>query len=636
MNLAVGGRRPACSTMTTHDASRRGRPSMPWAALAAVLAILLTPSLAAARGGGGCFLPGTPVTRADGREVAIDAVRPGDELLAFTPEGSLVSTLVREVLVHEVDEYVELETERTILKVTAEHPFFVGDGTFRTVAALKVGECLFARAGEALREERVVGLRRVREPVRVYNLRTEGPHTFFAGDLAVHNKGGGGGGGGGGGRSSGGGYSSRSSGGGGGGGGSGGGAFMFSLLVVAIAVVIAVARSKKNDEGELDHVFDRAEIERKAGKTRKLLEFLARVDGEMDPAKLEQRARAVFLELQRCWEARDYEPMRPLLMADLWEQHAAQLRGMSANHEINRIAELHVDAIDLVNLRYPHAADQREFTALVTATARDHYVDDRTGAFVRGDTSAAQFQEFWTFQRRGDAWLLREIEQTSESDVLRDENFFEQFTDLGRDRIYGDAAGQAGPMGPALEAETETKATRIERLLNFLVQTDPLWNRQAMIERARRVFLDVTLARERGTPDAVPAADLFPEVAEALRAELAEREKRREKLEFRNLCVRKAELVLVRNLRENARDEFVVRISAHAQRSLERGGLLISRDRDVTPWIEFWTLGRLDGAWKLKEVLPPASGELALSVENVDEEGSAETLQWFYKQTRAM
>jgi len=469
--------------------------------------------------------------------------------------------------------------------------------------------------------------------VRVYNLQTDPPSTFFAGGVAVHNKGGGGGHGGGSHHGAGGGHLGASQGG-GGAGGSPAPLWVGVALMILVMVIVLRARRQRATE-DLDYSFDRAAIERKAGKTRKLLEFLARQDPAMAPDRLAEAARSTFVKLQECWEARSYEPMKPLLVPDLYAEHTAQLSGMRANHEIDKIADLSVEAVDIVNVRYTLEPAHREFTALISARARDYYQDDRTGAFLRGDARAARFQEFWIFQRQGDAWILREIEQSRESDALREENFFEQFTDVGRDQVYGGAAGQAGPSGPWLERDVEAKASRVERMLNFLVQTDKMWNRQAMLERARQVYLQVMLARQQGDPAAVPVGELFPEVAGGLRAELERLRSDGTRLEFRNLCVRKAELILVRNYADNARDEYTVRITAHAQRAIYRGGIVVSRDDDVTPFTQFWTFGRLDGAWKLKEVLPPSGGEEALSTENIDEDSSPEQVRWYYRQTRA-
>jgi hypothetical protein len=99
--------------------------------------------------------------------------------------------------------------------------------------------------------------------------------------------------------------------------------------------------------------------------------------------------------------------------------------------------------------------------------------------------------------------------------------------------------------------------------------------------------------------------------------------------------VRNAEIVLVRNFADNSRDEFVARISAHAQRILRKGDRVASGDEFVSPFEEYWTFGRRDGAWKLKEVLPPGRGRKAVQAENVDEGSSPEQIAWYYRQTRA-
>ena len=156
-----------------------------------------------------------------------------------------------------------------------------------------------------------------------------------------------------------------------------------------------------------------------------------------------------------------------------------------------------------------------------------------------------------------------------------------------------------------------------------------------MQERAREVFLRIYLAREAGDPEQTPTADLFPEVAEHLRDQIRQWQMDGIRVEYRNLCVRKVEIVLVNNFEDRARDEFTVRISAHAQKMVRKGGFTQSEDRYVTPFEDYWTFGRLDQQWKLKEVLPPAAGKKRIAEENVDQDSSAGQLQWYYRQTRA-
>jgi hypothetical protein len=232
-------------------------------------------------------------------------------------------------------------------------------------------------------------------------------------------------------------------------------------------------------------------------------------------------------------------------------------------------------------------------------------------------------------------WLLREIEQAGESDVLKDDNFTEMLTDDTVKGIYGIKAAPQGTAGPWLEENVEQKANRIDRMLNFLSQTDKLWDRNKMLEGARRIFLNVYLARESGEPGGVPAADLFPDVSENLRTQLAKWKEIGHACEYRNLCVRKVELLLVCNYADNTRDEYTVRISAHAQQIIRRGEKIISQESYVTPFEEYWTFGRLDGQWKLKEILPPGQGQKAVTMENIDEDSTPDQLKWYYRQPRA-
>jgi len=150
----------------------------------------------------GCFLPNTPILRADGSSVAINQIHSGDMVKAFELDGTLTTTTVRAILIHQVNSYYIVTTQKIILNVTEEHPFYVGNGSFKTVEALSPDDVIYAFDGDQLAPQRILRINAVHALTTVYNLQTNVPHTFFAAGIAVHNKGGGGGGGGGGGRHS--------------------------------------------------------------------------------------------------------------------------------------------------------------------------------------------------------------------------------------------------------------------------------------------------------------------------------------------------------------------------------------------------------------------------------------------------
>jgi hypothetical protein len=129
---------------------------------------------------------------------------------------------------------------------------------------------------------------------------------------------------------------------------------------------------------------------------------------------------------------------------------------------------------------------------------------------------------------------------------------------------------------------------------------------------------------------------MFPDAAKDFRNTLERQRGQGLSVEYRNFCVRKTDLVLVRNFTDNGNDEYLARVYAHAQRIVKRRGEVVHKDGDVVPFDEYLTFGRLDGQWKLKEVMPPAGGAGAVAQENLDEDSSLWQLRWYYTKKRAL
>ena len=340
----------------------------------------------------------------------------------------------------------------------------------------------------------------------------------------------------------------------------------------------------------------------------------------MNPEALTDTARQTFLTLEKCWEERHYDPMKPLLMPDLYARHCAQLQGLIRNHEINLLEGLAVESVDIVHVRYPMDPTQREFTALITAKAQDCYVHDSTRTFLRGDKAPALFQEFWVFHYVNGKWLLREIEQAAESDALKDKNYFEVVSDLQFGPDFGNDLG-AAVKDATREKKPKDRSGRIDALIDALRKTDLIWDREAMKATARLACTNIYMARESGDEKAVKTEELFPETAARVRDEIAAMRAAGLAVDYRNFCIRKVDLVLVRNYRDNSLDEYTARVTAHALEVRRKNGEVVDEDPYVTPFEEYLTFGRLGGGWKLKEILPPASGRKTVSEKIVDEDG---------------
>jgi hypothetical protein len=178
-----------------------------------------------------------------------------------------------------------------------------------------------------------------------------------------------------------------------------------------------------------DLILQPGEVAAKAEQTRRLLEFLAHHDRAFDPEGLRMWAANTFTIVQQAWEARDYSTVRDLLLSDILAKHEGLLQLMRDNREINRIEDLRIERLEFIHLQCSPWPEEQEVTMLITFRASVYFVHDRTGARTRGSRAPRWFQEFWTFRRQGEKWLLRTIEQSYESDRLERANYVAELSE---------------------------------------------------------------------------------------------------------------------------------------------------------------------------------------------------------------
>ncbi len=702
----------------------------------------LAPMNAWARGGGGCFLKGTPVLTSDGTSKPIEDLKPGDEVLSITDDGHLVHATLLKLFIHQEEEYLRVSTPGGVICVTPEHPFRTREGTFRAIGEWKVGEQVTVHRGQELTQEPITQIERIAGPVTVYNLSVDGPNTYFAGNIAVHNKGGGcfpagtmiqtpdglkaiqtlkpgdivlavdgdgltvnaavthvykqrsnlltlqttmgeirttdehpmmarngkfaaagllkpgdemvawrdgkmilvpvigtqtgeeadvynltvdgphtyiaegfvvhnkgGGFGGGGGRSS---SFSRGYSGGSGSSQSGSSNNEFWLVVILVVFVALsclviyweIKDRQNNGSGPLDVLLTAAIVEPRARAAARSLLRVVNRDRAFEKQVLEMTARNTFSKLQECWQNRNYSPMRPLMMPDLFAQHAALLQGMVQSHEINMVDVKTIDSIVVIQVRYGKNIEEREFTVLITATASDYYVDDRTSNLVRGTTTPEQFQEFWTFQQsngRG-PWLLRDIEQTAESDILSAED---DLSGLPEEPKTSELANLPAHQEIAASAATQSRLTL---LLASLEKKNRAWRNNNIVSAARDAYTSVYMARHAGAVAGLRHWALTQELIRKESKEIAQRAMRGERVGYFNFCIRRVQIVLASDARQTDKAlipaTVTVRVFAHARKVITNNQTVVWEDPDITAFSEMCDLVLEDDAWKMTRMTP--------------------------------
>ncbi|MCX6769341.1 MAG: Tim44-like domain-containing protein, partial [Candidatus Micrarchaeota archaeon] len=432
------------------------------------------------------------------------------------------------------------------------------------------------------------------------------------------------------------------------------GAFPIAFILVAIASVFrdiqSVASFSSLGEWSSTASAPSGKVMAKAGKVSALLAFWSKIEPIWDEKAMKERATATFTKLQDCWGRREYGEMESLLTQSLYEQHTSQLEAMAARHEFNRMDNLKILDLQIVLARRFEKKEKDEFTAWFKATARDTIVDDRTGKKIRGDSGMGVFEEFWTFSRDGSNWRLREIDQPEEGmHVIGEESFDETATPLmtktlqerattGKaDTSVSSLREQGEDAGAASIGEIKEKGDKIHRMLNFLSQTDRIWDERAMLENTRTLFILLNTAVEKRNLAKVQDK-LSPELLGTIQTNLAEMKKQGVVAQKGNLAVRNVEIVLVNNTDDRQKDGFVAWVSAQAQSVLvnEKTGATVSGDSYVRDFEEYWSFQRSGSEWKLAEINTSMKGAEFVAAENVDEGTSKDMLHWYYSQERAV
>ena len=132
--------------------------------------------------GGACFSATTPISLADGTQLPINQIKINDQVVAWDANSNQ-NTIARvtDLLKRSSTGYYLIND---LIEVTPEHPFYV-NGIWVTAEELNIGDELTTLTEEQLS---VTSKEYVEEETDVYNLTVDGPHTYYAHGVLVHNK----------------------------------------------------------------------------------------------------------------------------------------------------------------------------------------------------------------------------------------------------------------------------------------------------------------------------------------------------------------------------------------------------------------------------------------------------------------
>ncbi len=136
------------------------------------------------------------------------------------------------------------------------------------------------------------------------------------------------------------------------------------------------------------------------------------LDPNFSEAAYIEKISNMYVQFQNQWQAKDLEPLRGDMTDAFYAQMDRQLEQLRKANQTNMVENIAVLGVELRGFMQDDVNDT--IVATVRTRINDYYVDDNTGAVVRGNKDAEKFMTYeWTMIRR--KGVLTEVGEEGES-----------------------------------------------------------------------------------------------------------------------------------------------------------------------------------------------------------------------------
>jgi predicted lipid-binding transport protein (Tim44 family) len=161
--------------------------------------------------------------------------------------------------------------------------------------------------------------------------------------------------------------------------------------------------------------------------TKAALKFLSCTDNWFEKKYVADVADEAFRLVKDAIEVRSMRSVERRVTPDCLVELTNEIKKLRQERELHIFGRVEVTDVDVLHFEAPVGKENHTFTALISAKSRDFYEDDETGELLRGDKKLYVYQEFWSFRRSPERWLVELIRPSSDVEsVLEAKNVMAQ------------------------------------------------------------------------------------------------------------------------------------------------------------------------------------------------------------------
>jgi predicted lipid-binding transport protein (Tim44 family) len=170
---------------------------------------------------------------------------------------------------------------------------------------------------------------------------------------------------------------------------------------------------------------DLGNIKSKTDKISRLLNFLSETDKIWSEQQMREQIRECFILVYSAIEQRKIHLVREQLTLRLGDEIENKISALKKNGQIVQKRNLAIRNMEIVLVRNYNDKTKDEFIAWVSGQAQTVIVDEKSGKLTNVDPYVKDFEEYFTFKRNDQRWLLDSIEEASKNNYLKEQNIDE-------------------------------------------------------------------------------------------------------------------------------------------------------------------------------------------------------------------
>lgn len=152
--------------------------------------------------------------------------------------------------------------------------------------------------------------------------------------------------------------------------------------------------------------------------TKAVLKFLECTDNWFEKKYISDVADEAFRLVKEAVEARSVRAIENRVTPDFLEEIRTEIKKLKKERELHIFGRVEVTDVDVLQVEVPTGKENQTFTALISARSRDFFEDDESGELIRGDKKEYCHQEFWTFRRSENRWLVELVQPTTDAETV--------------------------------------------------------------------------------------------------------------------------------------------------------------------------------------------------------------------------